>query len=39
MKDGGGIGSFTIYDWGNGSASEAYNRLYDHYGAELFELK
>ncbi|MBI9065260.1 MAG: glycoside hydrolase family 88 protein, partial [Marinilabiliaceae bacterium] len=38
-KDGGGIGPFTIYDWGNGAASEAYNRLVDHYGEELFELK
>ena len=26
-----GIGEFTIYDWGNGSAAEAYNRLADHY--------
>ena len=34
--DGGGIGVFTIYDWGNGAASEAYNKILDHYGAELF---
>lgn len=27
-----GIGEFTIYDWGNGAASEAYNRILDHYG-------
>ncbi|HEX2845204.1 MAG TPA: hypothetical protein VHN59_01560 [Chitinophagaceae bacterium] len=27
-----GIGEFTIYDWGNGAASEAYNRMIDHYG-------
>lgn len=27
-----GIGEFTIYDWGNGAASEARNRIYDHYG-------
>ena len=27
-----GIGEFTIYDWGNGAAAEAYNRLLDHYG-------
>ncbi len=27
----GGIGEFTIYDWGNGAASEAYNRIADHY--------
>ncbi len=30
--EGGGIGTFTIYDWGNGAASEARNRSYDHYG-------
>lgn len=27
-----GIGEFTIYGWGNGAASEAYNRLLDHFG-------
>lgn len=27
-----GIGEFTIYDWGNGAAAEAYNRVVDHYG-------
>ena len=27
-----GIGEFTIYDWGNGAAAEAYNRILDHYG-------
>jgi len=27
-----GIGEFTIYDWGNGAASEAYNRIVDHFG-------
>ena len=27
-----GIGEFTIYDWGNGAASEAYNRMLDHFG-------
>lgn len=26
-----GIGEFTIYDWGNGAAAEAYNRIRDHY--------
>lgn len=26
-----GIGEFTIYDWGNGAASEAYNRMVDKY--------
>ncbi|SDC19851.1 glycoside hydrolase family 88 protein [Niabella drilacis] len=31
-----GIGEFTIYDWGNGAAAEAYNRICDHYGADLF---
>ena len=31
-REGEGIGSFTIYDWGNGSAAEARNRVYDHYG-------
>ena len=30
--DGLGIGEFTIYDWGNGAAAEAYNRIYDHFG-------
>lgn len=29
-----GIGEFTIYDWGNGAASEAYERLLDMYGQE-----
>lgn len=27
-----GIGEFTIFDWGNGAAAEAYNRIVDHYG-------
>ena len=31
-KKGEGIGEFTIYDWGNGAASEGYNRILDHYG-------
>ena len=30
--EGGGIGPFTIYDWGNGAASEARNRIFDHFG-------
>lgn len=30
-----GIGEFTIYDWGNGAAAEAYNRIVDHFGEEL----
>lgn len=33
--DGVGIGEFTIYDWGNGAASEAYNRIVDHYGKKF----
>ena len=35
-NDGLGIGEFTIYDWGNGAASEAYNRMLDHWGEDLF---
>ena len=27
-----GIGEFTIYDWGNGAASEAYLRIHAKYG-------
>ena len=34
-----GMGSFTIYDWGNGAAAEAYNRLVDHYGIEFVQRK
>lgn len=30
-----GIGGFTIYDWGNGAAAEAYNRFCDHYGTDF----
>ncbi len=30
-----GIGEFTIYDWGNGAAAEAYNRIKDHYAGLL----
>ncbi len=30
-----GIGEFTIYDWGNGAASETYNRLVDRYGKDF----
>lgn len=33
--EGEGIGEFTIYDWGNGAASEAYNRIADHFGKEF----
>jgi len=33
-----GMGVFTIYDWGNGAAAEAYSRLLDHLG-EPFVLR
>ena len=36
-SDGIGIGEFTIYDWGNGAASEAYNRIVDHFGESFIE--
>jgi hypothetical protein len=26
------MGEFTIYDWGNGAAAEAANRILDRYG-------
>ena len=32
-----GIGEFTIYDWGNGAASEAYNRILDEMGTEILK--
>lgn len=35
-RDGIGIGEFTIYDWGNGAAAEAYNRIRDKFGVEIF---
>lgn len=31
--EGEGIGEFTIYDWGNGAAAEAYNRILDYFGS------
>ena len=34
-EEGAGMGVFTIYDWGNGAAAEAYNRMLDHFGPEL----
>lgn len=35
--EGEGMGEFTIYDWGNGAAAEAYNRILDKFGEiELF---
>src|SRR5690554_349041 len=30
--EGEGMGEFTIYDWGNGAAAEAYNRILDNFG-------
>jgi hypothetical protein len=30
--EGEGMGEFTIYDWGNGAAAEAYNRIMDKHG-------
>ncbi|WP_298649417.1 hypothetical protein [uncultured Proteiniphilum sp.] len=30
--EGEGMGEFTIYDWGNGAAAEAYNRILDKFG-------
>lgn len=30
--EGEGMGEFTIYDWGNGAAAEAYNRIFDKFG-------
>ena len=32
--EGEGMGEFTIYDWGNGAASEAFNRIVDKFGEE-----
>jgi len=32
-----GIGEFTIYDWGNGAASESYLRIKEHFGSEFVE--
>ena len=36
---GGGIGVFTIYDWGNGAASEAYMKILDHFGESILNLE
>lgn len=36
-SEGIGIGEFTIYDWGNGAAAEAYNRIVDHWGNQLIQ--
>ncbi|BDD09631.1 hypothetical protein FUAX_20630 [Fulvitalea axinellae] len=35
---GSGIGKFTIYDWGNGAASETYMKIIDRYGEEILNL-
>jgi hypothetical protein len=32
-----GIGEFTIYDWGNGAAAEAVNRVIDHWGPNFMD--
>ncbi|HBO45032.1 MAG TPA: hypothetical protein DD670_14105 [Planctomycetaceae bacterium] len=37
--EGGGIGSFTIYDWGCGAASEGRNRIHDHFGDVYIDRK
>jgi hypothetical protein len=37
--EGRGMGTFTIYDWGNGAASEAANRIHDHYGDVYIDRK
>lgn len=36
-EEGEGMGEFTIYDWGNGAASEAYNRIVDKFGKETIK--
>lgn len=36
-NEGLGIGEFTIYDWGNGAAAEAFNRMDDHFGKEFVD--
>ena len=33
-----GIGEFTIYDWGNGAAAEAFNRVIDHWGVDILDM-
>jgi hypothetical protein len=33
--EGEGMGVFTIYDWGNGAAAEAYLRFLDRFGEEF----
>lgn len=36
--EGEGMGEFTIYDWGNGAAAEAYSRILDHF-PEIAEIR
>ncbi|MGG4102473.1 hypothetical protein AAXB25_00980 [Paenibacillus lautus] len=36
-EEGRGMGTFTIFDWGNGAAAEAYLRIKDHLGQTLKE--
>jgi len=36
--EGEGMGEFTIFDWGNGAAGEAYNRILDHF-PEIKEIR
>jgi len=38
-SEGIGMGEFTIYDWGNGAAAEAYSRIVDHYGETFIHSK
>ncbi len=37
--DGEGVGEFTIYDWGNGAAAEARNRIHDHFGDVYLDIE
>ncbi|BDD09632.1 hypothetical protein FUAX_20640 [Fulvitalea axinellae] len=37
-NEGTGIGVFTIYDWGNGAASEAFMKVIDRYGEDILDL-
>ena len=38
-ENGLGIGEFTIYDWGNGSASENHERILAHFGETFLAVK
>ena len=35
--EGEGMGEFTIYDWGNGAAAEAFNRIADKFGLDYIK--